>query len=91
MNKEEDIKFMREAILIAEAAKVKTSPDPLVGAILVKNDKIISAGYHGEVTTPHAEAWAIEKAGKEAKGTTLYVSLEPCCFFKTKNNPMLEY
>lgn len=87
MNNEQDIRFMREAILIAEAAKGKTSPDPLVGAILVKNKKIISAGYHGEVTTPHAEAWAIEKAGREARGATLYVNLEPCCYFKTKNNP----
>lgn len=87
MSNTQDIKFMREAILIAEAAKGKTSPDPLVGAILVKNDKIISVGYHGEVTTPHAEAWAIEKAGKDARGATLYVTLEPCCFFMEKNNP----
>jgi diaminohydroxyphosphoribosylaminopyrimidine deaminase/5-amino-6-(5-phosphoribosylamino)uracil reductase len=84
---EDDVRFMHEAHDLAKSAEGRTSPDPLVGAVLVKEGRIISMGYHGEVTTPHAEAWAIQKAGKEAHGATLYLNLEPCCFFEKKNNP----
>ncbi|MCX5725760.1 MAG: bifunctional diaminohydroxyphosphoribosylaminopyrimidine deaminase/5-amino-6-(5-phosphoribosylamino)uracil reductase RibD [Candidatus Saganbacteria bacterium] len=81
MISEEDIKYMREALKLAGATLGRTSPDPVVGAILVKDGNIISTGYHGEFTTPHAEAWAIEKAGESARGSTLYINLEPCCIF----------
>jgi diaminohydroxyphosphoribosylaminopyrimidine deaminase/5-amino-6-(5-phosphoribosylamino)uracil reductase len=57
----------------------------MVGAVLVKGGRIVSMGYHGEVTTPHAEAWAIQKAEKDAKGATLYINLEPCSHYG--NNP----
>ena len=87
MPAEEDLKFMREALRLAESMRGRTSPDPMVGAVIIKDGKIISTGYHAEVTTPHAEAWAIEKAGSFAKGATMYVNLEPCCFFETKANP----
>lgn len=80
-----DKKFMREALLLAKATEGRTTPDPMVGAILVKDGRIISRGYHGEVTTAHAEAWAIQKAGKQAKGATLYINLEPCSHYG--NNP----
>jgi len=82
---EEDVRFMREALTLAKSAEGRTSPDPVVGAVLVKGGRIISVGYHGEVATPHAEAWAIQKAGEETKGSTLYVNLEPCCHYG--NNP----
>ncbi len=82
---EEDVRFMQEALSLAKSAEGRTTPDPIVGAVLVKGGRIISMGYHGEVTTPHAEAWAIQKAGKQAKGSTLYLNLEPCCHFG--NNP----
>jgi diaminohydroxyphosphoribosylaminopyrimidine deaminase/5-amino-6-(5-phosphoribosylamino)uracil reductase len=82
---EDDIRFMREAHYLAESAEGRTSPDPLVGAVLVKGGRIVSMGYHGEVTTPHAEAWAISKAEAEAKGSTLYINLEPCSHYG--NNP----
>jgi diaminohydroxyphosphoribosylaminopyrimidine deaminase/5-amino-6-(5-phosphoribosylamino)uracil reductase len=82
---EEDVRFMREALTLAKSAEGRTSPDPMVGAVLVKGGRIISVGYHGEVATPHAEAWAIQKAGEETKGSTLYVNLEPCCHYG--NNP----
>ena len=78
---------MREALRLAGSMLGRTSPDPMVGAVIVKNGKIISTGYHAEVTTPHAEAWAIEKAGETARGATMYVTLEPCCFFEKKVNP----
>lgn len=84
---EDDIKFMQEAHALAKSAEGRTTPDPLVGAVLVKEGRIVSMGYHGEVTTPHAEAWALEKAEAQTKGATLYINLEPCCYFKTKNNP----
>ncbi|KPJ67609.1 hypothetical protein AMJ44_07250, partial [candidate division WOR-1 bacterium DG_54_3] len=82
---EDDIRFMREALSLAKSAEGRTSPDPLVGAVLVKGGRILSMGYHGEVTTPHAEAWAIDKAGEGAKGAILYLNLEPCCHYG--NNP----
>ncbi|MFC1559638.1 bifunctional diaminohydroxyphosphoribosylaminopyrimidine deaminase/5-amino-6-(5-phosphoribosylamino)uracil reductase RibD [Candidatus Margulisiibacteriota bacterium] len=81
----EDVKFMKLAIELARSQVGVTSPDPLVGAVLVKNGKIISKGYHAEFSTPHAEDFAIKKAGKKAHGSTLYVNLEPCCHFG--NNP----
>lgn len=82
---EDDIRFMREAHYLAHSAEGRTTPDPLVGAVLVKGGRIVSMGYHGEVTTPHAEAWAIQKAEGEARGATLYINLEPCSHYG--NNP----
>jgi diaminohydroxyphosphoribosylaminopyrimidine deaminase/5-amino-6-(5-phosphoribosylamino)uracil reductase len=55
-----------------------TSPNPMVGALLVKGGEIIGEGYHKKAGTPHAEAIAIDEAGRNAEGATLYVSLEPC-------------
>ncbi|NQU18225.1 MAG: bifunctional diaminohydroxyphosphoribosylaminopyrimidine deaminase/5-amino-6-(5-phosphoribosylamino)uracil reductase RibD [Candidatus Saganbacteria bacterium] len=78
---------MRQAIELASSQRGKTSPDPMVGALVVVDGKKISEGYHSRVRTPHAEAWAIKKAGKLARGATIYVNLEPCCFFKAKANP----
>ena len=79
---DQDKKFMQRALDLAATQRGKTSPDPMVGAVLVRDGKIISEGYHSKVRTPHAEAWAIKKAGPKADGATIYVSLEPCCFFK---------
>lgn len=76
---------MHEAHSLARSAEGRTTPDPMVGAVLVKGGRIISMGYHGEVTTPHAEAWAIQKAGEQTKGATMYLNLEPCCHYG--NNP----
>lgn len=82
-----DISFMRRALELAASQRGKTSPDPMVGAVLVKKGKILSEGYHSLVRTPHAEAWAIGKAKKHSRGAALYVNLEPCCYFKAKANP----
>lgn len=81
----QDIKFMKKALAIAGAVIGTVSPDPAVGAVLVKNGKIISTGFHDQHKTPHAEAFAIKKAGKKAKGADLYINLEPCCHYG--NNP----
>ena len=85
MGNEDDVRFMREALDLAKTAEGRTTPDPMVGAVLVKGGRIISVGYHGEVATPHAESWAIQKAGEDARGSTLYVNLEPCNHYG--NNP----
>jgi len=59
----------------------KTSPNPMVGAVVVKDGKIVGMGYHEGVGLPHAEVMALTKAGENAKGAVLYVSLEPCCHY----------
>ncbi|MDP8216779.1 MAG: bifunctional diaminohydroxyphosphoribosylaminopyrimidine deaminase/5-amino-6-(5-phosphoribosylamino)uracil reductase RibD [Candidatus Kaelpia imicola] len=79
MREDRDLKFMHRAISLAKKARGKTSPNPMVGAVLVdKNGKIISEGYHRRAGASHAEVEAIDKAGLKSKAATLYVSLEPC-------------
>ena len=72
---------MREALRIAHNAEGRTSPNPLVGAVIVKDGKIIAEGWHRLAGTPHAEIHALNMAGELAKGSTLYVTLEPCSHF----------
>ncbi len=74
-----DEKFMRIALSLARKGLGRTQPNPMVGAVVVKDGRIISAGYHRSFGSPHAEAEALKKAGERAKGATLYVNLEPCC------------
>lgn len=66
------------ALKLALKAKGKTSPNPLVGALVVKSGKIIGSGFHAKAGLAHAEAVALDRAGKKAKAATLYVTLEPC-------------
>ena len=76
MNRDEI--WMRRALELAEKGRGKTSPNPLVGALVVQGGKIVGQGHHPYFGGPHAEIIALEKAGKRAKGATLYVTLEPC-------------
>lgn len=78
---------MRRALELAARARGMTSPNPMVGALLVKKGKIISEGYHRKAGTPHAEVIAIDDAGEKASGATLYVSLEPCCHRDKRTPP----
>lgn len=73
--------YMDLAIKLSLRAKGKTSPNPLVGALVVKGWRIIGEGYHKKAGLPHAEVIALDQAGKEALGSTLYVTLEPCAHF----------
>lgn len=73
--------FMEAAIKLALKGKGKTSPNPMVGALVVKNGKIIGKGFHERAGLAHAEIMALTEAGKNAKGATLYVTLEPCAHF----------
>lgn len=76
-----DIYFLRQTFLLASKAEGFTSPNPLVGAIIVKNNKIISCGFHKKAGLPHAEIEAIKKSKQNLRGSTLYINLEPCCHF----------
>ena len=69
-------KFMKKALELAE--KGNTSPNPLVGCVIVKDNKIVGQGFHEKFGGPHAEINALKKAGKKSKGATMYVTLEPC-------------
>lgn len=71
--------YMHRALHLAEKALGQTSPNPMVGAVLVKGGKIIAEGFHHKAGLDHAEIVALKHAGKRARGATLYVSLEPCC------------
>ena len=71
--------FMQRALDLAQRAEGRTSPNPLVGAVIVKDGNVIGEGYHQKAGTPHAEVHALNAAGEDAKGATLYTNLEPCC------------
>ena len=70
---------MQRALDLAQRATGRTSPNPLVGAVIVKGGQVIGEGYHRKAGTPHAEVHALNAAGEDAKGATLYTNLEPCC------------
>jgi diaminohydroxyphosphoribosylaminopyrimidine deaminase/5-amino-6-(5-phosphoribosylamino)uracil reductase len=70
--------YMARCLALARRARGKTSPNPMVGAIVVKGDKIVGKGWHGYAGGPHAEVEALADAGEAARGSTLYVTLEPC-------------
>ena len=82
-----DEKYMRMALCLAEKARGRTSPNPMVGAVVVKNGHVVSRGYHRKAGEPHAEAIALKRAGSAAKGATLYVTLEPCSHTNKRTPP----
>ena len=69
---------MELAVKLAEKGKGKTSPNPMVGCIIVKRNAIVGRGFHKKAGEPHAEIIALNEAGKKARNATLYVTLEPC-------------
>jgi diaminohydroxyphosphoribosylaminopyrimidine deaminase/5-amino-6-(5-phosphoribosylamino)uracil reductase len=71
--------FMQRAIQLAAKGLGRTSPNPVVGAVLVKNKRVVGEGFHRQAGGPHAELLALAQAGEQASGATMYVSLEPCC------------
>ena len=79
---EDDILLMQDAMLLAQHGEGQVNPNPLVGALIVKNDDIVASGYHTRYGDLHAEREAFKDAesrGIDCKGATLYVTLEPCC------------
>jgi diaminohydroxyphosphoribosylaminopyrimidine deaminase/5-amino-6-(5-phosphoribosylamino)uracil reductase len=73
--------FMNLAYELARKGRGETSPNPNVGAVVVKAGRVIGRGYHKKAGAPHAEILALEDAGSKAKGAVLYVTLEPCAHF----------
>ncbi|MCC6797438.1 MAG: bifunctional diaminohydroxyphosphoribosylaminopyrimidine deaminase/5-amino-6-(5-phosphoribosylamino)uracil reductase RibD [Candidatus Hydrogenedentes bacterium] len=70
---------MRRALDLAARGKGRTSPNPMVGCVIVRNGQVIGEGYHERAGLPHAEVNAILAAADDIAGTTVYVTLEPCC------------
>jgi diaminohydroxyphosphoribosylaminopyrimidine deaminase/5-amino-6-(5-phosphoribosylamino)uracil reductase len=79
--------FMRRCFELARLGTGRVSPNPLVGAVIVKNNKIIAEGFHARHGAPHAEADAFSKATEDVSGATLYCNLEPCCHTKKLTPP----
>ncbi|GET38042.1 bifunctional diaminohydroxyphosphoribosylaminopyrimidine deaminase/5-amino-6-(5-phosphoribosylamino)uracil reductase RibD [Microseira wollei] len=79
MNSQEfDRAMMCRCLELARKALGRTAPNPLVGAVIVKDGQIVGEGYHPAAGQPHAEVFALREAGEKARGATIYVSLEPC-------------
>src|SRR5205814_1700969 len=70
--------FLERALELAERGRGTTQPNPVVGAVLVRDGEIVGEGWHERKGEPHAEANALVAAGDRARGSTLYVTLEPC-------------
>jgi len=71
--------YINQTFGLAKKAEGKTSPNPMVGCLIVKNGSIISSGFHRRAGLPHAEQEALMRARESVRGATLYVNLEPCC------------
>lgn len=73
-----DVEMMQRCLQLAQRAAGQTSPNPLVGSVIVKDGLVVGEGFHPGVGEPHAEVFALANAGKNAQGATVYVNLEPC-------------
>lgn len=76
-----DRQMMQRCLQLAQQAKGQTAPNPLVGAVIVKNGQIIGEGFHPKAGQPHAEIFALQAAGELARDATIYVNLEPCSHY----------
>jgi diaminohydroxyphosphoribosylaminopyrimidine deaminase/5-amino-6-(5-phosphoribosylamino)uracil reductase len=74
-----DADYMMMALELAERGRGRTSPNPMVGAVLVRDGEVVGRGYHARAGEDHAEVVALKDAGEQARGATLYINLEPCC------------
>ena len=81
MDTETDIHFMSLALDLAEKGRGSVSPNPMVGAVIVRDGEIVGKGYHQKAGTSHAEIIALEEAGDRARGATIYINMEPCCHY----------
>lgn len=76
---DDDLRYMQRALELARCAEGRTAPNPAVGAVVVRDGRVVGEGYHPAAGEPHAEIFALRQAGGAAQGATLYVTLEPCC------------
>ena len=77
-DEQRDTEFMRRALQLAAEARGCTSPNPLVGCVIVRDGAIIGEGFHERAGEPHAEVNAVRAAGGDIAGATVYLTLEPC-------------
>lgn len=84
---ESDARWMRRALTLARRAEGRTSPNPLVGAVLVRAGRLLAEGFHRGPGRPHAEADVLASSGTKARGATLYVTLEPCAHTDKRTPP----
>ncbi|HSZ57206.1 MAG TPA: bifunctional diaminohydroxyphosphoribosylaminopyrimidine deaminase/5-amino-6-(5-phosphoribosylamino)uracil reductase RibD [Tepidisphaeraceae bacterium] len=82
-----DESFMRSALALAAKGRGAVEPNPMVGCVIVRNDRLIGEGYHRKFGGPHAEANALEACTESPAGATAYVTLEPCCHPNKKTPP----
>jgi diaminohydroxyphosphoribosylaminopyrimidine deaminase/5-amino-6-(5-phosphoribosylamino)uracil reductase len=82
-----DALYMAKALRLAAQGRGQTSPNPMVGAVIVARDRIVGQGYHRRAGGPHAEIFALQTAGARAQGATLYVTLEPCSHTRKRTPP----
>lgn len=82
-----DTTFMKRALSLAAKGRGRTSPNPMVGAVIVKHGRIVGEAYHRQPGEPHAEILALHQAGPRARGAVLYVTLEPCCHTQKRTPP----
>ena len=78
-SRELDLYFLDRALALAAKGEGQVRPNPLVGAVVVKNGNIVGQGFHRYEGIKHAEVLALEEAGDRARGATVYINLEPCC------------
>src|SRR2546428_5641312 len=86
-HREADERFMARALALAWRGAGQTSPNPLVGPVVVRQGTIVSSGCHQRAGWPHAEVVALRQADRQARGATLYVTLEPCCHLHQRTPP----
>ena len=75
----DDVRWMERAFALARRGEALASPNPMVGAVLVRGGRVVGEGFHTYDGLRHAEILALEAAGGAARGATLYINLEPCC------------
>lgn len=75
----DDERYMRRALALAARGEGRVEPNPMVGAVIVRGDRVVGEGYHRQFGGPHAEVEALRGCGGKARGATCYVTLEPCC------------
>ncbi len=73
-----DLDYMSRAVTLAERGRGSVEPNPMVGAVVVRDDVVVGEAWHEKYGQAHAEVNALRQAGENARGGTLYVSLEPC-------------
>src|SRR5215212_1894650 len=82
-----DIQMMRRALRLAMKGRGHVEPNPMVGCVITKGDRVIAEGFHAKYGGPHAEPTALAAATESPQGATAYVTLEPCCHTNKKTPP----